>query len=368
MSPMGLFDIFKRSAAIAASASSLAPVRADIASPLSAEQMTKIVWSDVFGTAAAIITREEAMSLPGVFKARAVLLALLADKPLIAYDATELEAAELEARDPRPRAEQPAWLRGGNAGVSPWHRMAWTLDDIVFYGWSLWLREYDGDELVRHERCPIGKWKFDDDKPGRVLVERPGGAFLPVDEREVTLIPGPSEGLLAFATRTLNGARAIEDSWVERAKNPIPMINLHQTVESNLSETEAKKYVDAWNAARQAGGGAAFTPYDVDAIAMGQLSPDLYVQGRNASRIDVANFFNLPASLLDGSVSTASLTYSTQEGDANEVALYAVPYWRDPIVGRLSLDDIAGPGVVIRQHMAGLVSTEQSPIGDPGNE
>jgi hypothetical protein len=365
LSAMGLFDVFRRSAAIAAS-SSLPPVRNDIVSPFSTGQLTKIVWSDVFGVEAKHMTREEALALPGAFKARAVLLSLLANKPLVAYEAAELELAELEGRDPLPAAKQPAWLRGGNAGVSPWHRMAATLDDCIYYGWSLWVREYDGDELVKHERVPIGAWKFDDDS--RVLVQRAPGKFEPADEAEVTLIPGPSEGLLAYAARSLDGAKAIEESWVERARNPIPMIDLHQTIESGLKPEEAKAYVDQWNEARRTSGGAAFTPYDIQANALGQLSPDLYTEGRNNARIDIANFHNLPVSLLDGSVATASLTYSTQEGDANEVELYSVPYWRDPIVGRLSLDDVAGEGVVIRQNMGGLVRTEQSPIGDPGNE
>lgn len=365
---MALWDFLKRSAALSAASASTPPT-VDIVSPLSAGQLPKIVWSDVFGTGAArIMTREEALGLPGVFKARAVLLALLADKPLVAYDAAELAAAELEGRDPAPRAHQPAWMRGGNAGVSPWHRMAATLDDHMFYGWSLWVRDYDGDELVRHERVPIGGWKFDEDGSGRVLVKRDGNTFTPADEREVTLIPGASEGLLAYAARSLQGAQAIEEAWVERAKNPIPMTELHQTVESNLKPEEAKKTVDDWNAARRAGGGAAFTPWDIEAKTHGQIAADLYTEGRNNARIDVANFYNLPASLLDGSVSTASLTYSTQEGDANEVALYTVPYWRDPIVGRLSLDDVAGAGVVIRQHMGGLVTPQISPIGEPGNE
>jgi hypothetical protein len=363
---MGLFDVFKRSAAIAAS-SSASPVRTDIVSPFSAGQLATIVWSDVFAGEPVMLTREEALALPGVFKARAVLIALLADKPLVAYDAAELELAELEGRDPVPLDPQPAWLRGGNAGVSPWHRMAVTLDDIMFYGWSLWVRDVEAGKIVRHERVPIGGWKFAEDGSGRVLVDR-GGTFVPVDASEVTLIPGPSEGLLAYASRSLEGARSIEESWVERARNPIPMIDLHQTTESNLTPDEAKAYVEQWNEARRTNGGAAFTPYDIQANALGQLSPDLYVEGRNAARVDIANYFNLPVSLLDGSVSTASLTYSTQEGDANEVALYTLPYWRDPIVGRLSLDDVAGAGVVIRQNMGGLVRTEQSPIGDPGNE
>lgn len=366
---MALFDRFRLARAAAAAITPSSPAYA-IASPLSDGQLTRIVWSDVFGTTPNLIGRADALTIPGVFKARAVLLSLLAGAPLVAFNAAELEAAEDEGRDPvpLPRDEQPAWLTRTSGAVSPWHRMALTLDDHIFYGWSLWARLNDDDgNVVDVERIPKERWKFDDTM--RVLVDRAGdGNFGSVDESEIVLIPGASEGLLAYATRSLNGAIALEEAWVERAKNPVAMTELHQTQESNLKPEEAKQTVDDWNAARRAGGGAAFTPWDIEARDHGQVAADLYVEGRNGSRIDVANFFNMPTSLLDGSVSTASLTYSTQEGDANEVLIYTVPYWRDPIVGRLSLDDVAGEDIVIRQNLAGLTRLPQSPIGDPGHE
>ena len=361
---MALWDLLKRSAGMAPSSS---PQRMrDLATPLSPGELTKIVWSDVLGTSPDIMTREDALSLPGVFKARGVLLSLLAGAPLVAYDAAELELAETEGREPKPLTDQPAWLRRNAGGVSPWHRMAATLDDHIFYGWALWTGNDDG-----RARVPIERWRFAADGTGTIELDAHGtGAFRPAtDADELTLIPGASEGLLVYATRALRGAVAIDEAWVDKARNPIAATELHQTVESNLDEAGAQSYVDGWNAARAAGkGGAAFTPYDIEARIHGQISPDLYIEGRNASRIDIANFYNMPASLIDGSVSTASLTYSTQEGDANEIALYTVPYWRDPIVGRLSLDDVAGDGIVIRQNIRGLVSPQLSPIGEPGNE
>jgi hypothetical protein len=366
---MGFFDRLKLVAGAAAASSTASPVRLDIVSPLSESQMHRIVWSDVFGTTPGLITREQALALPAVFKARAVLLALLADKPLIAYDERELFEAELAGRDPIPLPfdRQPAWLRSTAGAVSPWHRMAVTLDDIVFYGWCLWtLDRDDAGEIVDAVRVPMGLWKFDE--LGRVMVKAHDAApFEPAVDRDVLLIPGPSEGLLAYATRSLEGASDIEDAWVDRAKNPIPVMELHQTVESNLKPEEAKATVDDWNAARRSGG-AAFTPYDIEAKAHGIVAADLYIEGRNAGRLDVGNYFNLPASLLDGSVATASLTYSTQEGDANEVALYSTPYWSNPITGRLSQDDVAGAGIAIRHHLGGLVSTELSPTGGIGND
>lgn len=339
----------------AAASATASPVRVDIASPFSAGQLNTIVWSDVFGTAPTVITREEALAIPGVHKARAVLLSLIADKPLMVY------------RDEALLDPQPAWTRRTNGAVSPWHRMAVTLDDLIFYGYSLWaVKRGAAGQLIDAERIPIGLWRFGE--RGRIEVTDPAtGQWRAADDAEVVLIPGPSEGLLQYAAKSLSGARAIDEAWVKRAQSPIAQVDLHQTVESNLTKAEAQEYVLAWDAAR-AKGATAFTPHDIEARALGNVSADLYVEGRNASRLDIANFFNLPASLLDGSVSTASLTYSTQEGDANEVALYALPYWMRPVEGRLSQDDVVPNGQYIRFDLTELVRLPQSPTGGAGNE
>lgn len=295
------------------------------------------------------MTRGEALSLPAVSKALAILQALIADKPLRAYKGDALAPV------------QPAWLQRTDGDVSPWLRMASTLDDLIFYGWSLWAVERGAaGQITAAVRVPFERWQFDAE--GRVLVTTGNGKPQAVDARSVVLIPGPNEGLLGHASRSLRGAAAIERAWVDRARNPIPQIDLHLTEESGMDAAEAQSLVKAWDTARQTGA-TAFTPHNIDARALGQLSPDLFTEGRNNSRLDVANFFNLPASLLDGSVSAASLTYSTQEGDRNEVFDYCLPYWVGAIEGRLSQDDVVPAGQRVRFDFSTLLNLPQSPTG-----
>jgi hypothetical protein len=352
---MGLFDLMKRAATLGAATTASPMPPQDVASPFAAGQLQSIVWSDIFGQSTEIMTREEALAIPGVHKARAVLLALIADKPLVAYKGEE--------RMPT----QPTWTRRTSGAVSPWHRMAVTIDDLIFFGWSLWaVKRGAARQVLDAERVPMGMWKFGDG--GVVMVTDPNtGKLRPADDDEVVLIPGPSEGLLAYAGRSLGGARDVEEAWVERAKHPF-MIDLHQTVEGNLDPTEAQEIVDAWASARESSG-IALTPYDVQANDLGAtVDSGLYIEGRNASRIDIANFFNLPAALLDGSLSTASLTYSTQEGRRNDVVDYTLPYWTRPLEGRLSQDDVVPAGQHVRFDLASLIDLPQSPTGGEGNE
>lgn len=342
---MGLFDYFRRSSStdstIERSASS------GMLSPWSSGELQKLVWSDVFDTVPTTITREEALSIPSVSKARSVLLSLIADKPLRAYKGDALAPT------------QPAWMHRTDGDISPWLRMAHTLDDLMFHGWSLWaVSRGAASQVTNAARVPMHRWRFDEN--GRILVDSGSGQFAPVDADEVLLIPGPNEGLIAYGARSLSGAIALERAWVERAKNPIPQIDLHQTTDSGMEPAEAKQLVTDWDAAR-AKGATAFTPHDIEARALGQVSAEMFTEGRNNTRLDVANFFNLPASLLDGSTSTASLTYSTQQGDRNEVYDYAVPYWIGSIEGRLSQDDVVPAGQRIRFDFSSLLESPQDP-------
>jgi phage portal protein BeeE len=101
------------------------------------------------------------------------------------------------------------------------------------------------------------------------------------------------------------------------------------------------------------------------ANALGQAEPSLLIEGRNFLRIDIGAFLGIPASLMDASLSTASLTYSTSEGQRNEFADFTLPYWLEPIQHRLSLDDVVPTGQRVRFDLSDLLTTTPSPTGPP---
>jgi hypothetical protein len=330
----------------------------------SGRQLTQLPWVDLFGVQLDLITRDQAMTIPGVARGRGIILSLIADKPLIAFRAGE--------RLP----SQHSWLYRVPGWQGPWRRMANTLDDHIFYPWSLWgtLRGAPATTaptddattsklgpILQAWHIPYDDWQLDD--LGRICVIDLDGHYVPADESEVLLIPGPSEGLLAYATRTLAGAVELERAWTQRAKNPIPMIDLHETVQSGMTDTEAQEVVDAWSLARSAeNGGIAYTPNTIEARALGQYSPDFFIAGRNSSRLDVAAFLQLPGSLLDASTATASLTYTTQETQTSSLDLLTIPYWCRAIEDRLSQDDVVPIGQIVRFGFADAYTEPPGPI------
>lgn len=324
-----------------------------IISPWQTGAPTKIVWSDVFGTKAELVTRAEAMTIPPVVKGRGIIVSQIAPAPLRAWDDAELVT------------EQPEWLFHTEGALGPWHRMAWTIDDLIFSGYSLWGVDRDSnDQIVDAHRIPIEWWKIDP-QSGEILVQDGTDApAQPVDDRSVILFPGPQDGLLATATRSLRGAASIEESWVKRVRVPIPVVELRHSQDTQLEEGEAEDLVQAYVDARDDENGAVvFTPYGVELQPHGSEAVNVATEARNYSKVDVANFLMLPASVLDGSVSTASLTYSTKEGARNEVLDYPLRYWSDPIAARLSQDDVSAEGVSVRFDFSRITTPTTSPSG-----
>lgn len=339
-----------------------------IRSPFINSTASKLVWSDILGTHAQIITRAEAMTLPAVVKGRAIIVGTGAPAPLVALGeewriekTLDTLTGQLVDAYTQKLAEQPEWLYRSSGQLSPLHRMIWTLDDLIFAGMALWSVEREGGKadgrILEVTRIPIEWWTLDD--TGRILVNEQ-----PVQAHEVCLFTAASEGLLEFATRSIRGALLLEDAWVKRSRNPIPLVELHETIDNGLREGEAEALVQDFIDARDdVNGMVSFTPFNVELKTHGESAPQLAIEGRNFVKVDIANFLNLPAAALDGSLSTASLTYSTREGSRNEILDAVEGYWLDPIGWRLSQDDMTAPGTRIRSDFGNLRTVTPSPTG-----
>lgn len=323
-----------------------------ITSPYSpSPQLNGLILEDLFAPAdlqKLPLIREQAIAIPAVSKARNLLVATISKFPLRAI------RANADGTDTDVTSDH-SWLYRTNGVVSPYERMAWTVDDLIFYGVSLWLLnrgvpDKDGRRAILNaEWCPTSIWCFKRDEAQQLRVYVDG---LPIADDGYVLINSPFEGLLTIGQRTLRGARDVEESWVGRARNPIPLIELKVTDDTELEEGEIEKFVDAFAAARTKPNGAiGYTPPGVEIVVHGEAKAELAVEGRNAIRTDIGSHLNVRASMLDGTMGIDSLTYTTTAGEKNSFYEFDLPFWTDPIVARLSLDDIVPRGIRIRFDM-----------------
>lgn len=298
------------------------------------------------------VTRAEALSVPAIAKGRAILHALILSRPLVALGTPTDRNARV---DP-----QPTWLYRSDTGISPQYRLACVLDDHIFGDSSLLLVERGaGGAILDAIHCPRSRWSVDEF--ARVYVD---GAL--VDPDVCVFVPGPGPGLLNSAADHIRAAKDLDRAWQARARNPFPAMVLQEVDDNGMTEAEATAYVAAVAKARRNPDSAVmFLPASINLQAHAAEATDLFEGGRNALRLDFANFLNLPASLLEGSLSTASLTYSTQEGRRNELLDYSISYWTQPIETALSGDNVVPRGQRIRFDWGDLESPIATPTGAP---
>lgn len=313
-----------------------------IRSPWASTQLTKIVLNDVYGFSGDI-TRADAMKVPAVVRGRGLIVNTLSNSPLVAFDYAT-----------KTQLPTPMWLTSTKTKQSPIMRMIWTLDDIIFSGMSVWAVERQDGQIVDALRINPSQWSIDPDGLG-VLVNGQ-----PVANDQVIIFEGPQEGLINIASDAVRASRNMANAWQQRVESPIPVVELHETDSATeLTEAEIDEAVKAWDIARR-NGGTAFTPNSIEVKTHGDVATDLFIQGRNAERLDWGNYLNIPAALLDGSMSTATLTYSTSEGKRNEFIDYSLSYWATAIQARLSQDDITPDGTYVRFDLQWLTNPTQT--------
>ena len=325
---------------------------AGIRSPWTVGQLSQIVWSDILGAESLPVTRAEAMAIPAIARGRHLLVTTVARLPMWTY------------RQGQQVPQGPQWLYRTNLGTSIQHRLAMTVDDLIFTGWSLWAVERDDtDAITDAGRIPAEWWHFDDD--GNVVVQKPGQEEAVADNDAVILIPGFHEGIINSASRTIRGARELETQWAQRAANPIPALELHQTDNTELLDEEIVAMVEDWKTAMSDQGGAvAYTPSSIELRPHGTAATDLLIQGRNAAAVDAARILGISASLIDATGVNATLKYETQQGTSSDFYDFSVPLYTDPISARLSLDDVTPPGTWVGFDYAALPPNRRQALED----
>lgn len=323
-----------------------------IASPWSSSNLQRIVFDDIFGSELPANTREAAMRLATVARARNLVCATVSRLPL--------QVVTGQTPDPTPAP----WITSAAGGVSPQLRMAWTVDDLIFYGWSVWWRENDPATGLPLEvqRVNMGDWNITDDG----VVEVNG---VPAAADQVIVIPGLHEGILSFGVDVIDDARTLYRNVRQRIANPIPAVDLHQTTGNPLSTTERDDLIDAWTAARTgANGGVAYTSPQIEAREMGQAADaQLMIEARNAAAVDLARLVGVHAGLVDATAPKASLNYETQTGRNQEFVDFDLALYLTPIAARLSLDDVTPAGTRIDFDLTDYTAPAPNPAG-PGFE
>jgi hypothetical protein len=326
--------------------------------------LESVVFADIVGSADYLpLTRAAAMSVPAVARARHLTAGAIAKLPLYAM------------RIDQRVSVQPYWTQGtdGQAGTaadlarrgitpqSPWSRMLWTIDDLMFYGVSAWLtteRYLEDNRPARMLRIPYAAWTANDDG---TITDTDGH---PYPAGDVVLIPGPHEGVLTFARRTITAAAELEQTAADVARRPF-RLELHQLTDVTLDPLERRQIVTDVRAALAANDGILFTNAAIETKEHRLDSEQLLVAGRNASALDIARDVSMPAAMLDATTEGASLEYATLQGRNQHWIDYGLSLYMEPVTARLGMDDVIPAGQRMAFDLADLTNLAPAPTGAP---
>ena len=307
-------------------------------------KLSKVVLEDIAGLTdnMTYVTRSQAVLVPAVMRARGLVCGTLSRFPLKAYKVDQ----EL--------ATQPAWLYRTNTTTPVRQRMVWTLDDLIFNGHALWLTERStSGQILDAYRAPSHRWRLNDTNGIDVLE---GVKWRTMAPAEYIYFTSPQDALLSAGALAIRTALAVQKGTASRAASPVPIINIQLTENHSLDDDEIKELQANWAKARAAEYGAvAVTQAGVEVVEMGtgQGAGDLMESARNASRIDIANLVGIPASELDGSLATSTLTYTTTEGNRSRLN-DGLEQWRTAVEDRLSQDDCTVRGTRVGFDLSAL--------------
>lgn len=313
--------------------------RQEILTPFAPQtSLSTIVWADIFGDNLPL-TRAVAMSVPALAKARHTVCPKIAGTPLrlLRWDAATATDSELP---------QAGWMVRTDDGVSPWHRMLWTIDDLGHTGWSLWkVTSRLANRFPQYmSRVPRDAWSFDSDG---YVVDADSKRIEPAED--LVLIPGPHEGILNYGRTAILHARQLMRAAARAGDVPNPNVTLTYTGDEQLTDDEIREliqwYVDARNGAN---GGVAYKTSNLDADYGPSIDAQLLIDGRNAAAVDMARLWGIAAAMVDATTPKSTLTYETTQGRGLEHTEYGVDPYMEAVAARLSMDDICPQGQRVR--------------------
>jgi len=332
----------------------------ELASPWADSSALQQVVVDLWNPDELPLTRELAMQVPAVARARNMVAATLGRVRLVACDewATDANGDPVELPRDHPSSQLARQL---DPGQPMFVQITWTADDLIFEGksYAYVLARYASGKPAQLRRLVPGTLTY---RKGRPHIEGIG----PVEPRDVIRIDGPHEGILNYGGPTVRAARDLERSAARFAKNPVPAIDLHQTGGPPLGKTDREQLVADWAKARAgANGGVAFTSQYIEAKVLGAPAEHLLTGGRNAQSIDVARVVGVTADAIDASPERASMTYNNGATKNQALIDYGLAAYGAAIEARLSMNDLTPSGVVLRFKYSQLTDVGTTPPTAP---
>jgi len=284
------------------------------------------------------VTREQAMSVPAVARARNILCGTVGTLPLKEYNSQEQEITARKVIDqPDPAVPRSVTL-------------TWLAEDLLFYGVGYLqvmdvspqdgrpykLRRINPNRVsynLSTDRSLIESYNLDTNK-------------LPNDGLgSLIVFQGWDEGVLKRAGRTIQTAIELEAAAYRMASEPVPQMVLNNEG-MNLDGDSVAKLLASFKQARR-DRSTAYTEGPIKIQTLGFDSAQMQlVEARSHAASEVARLMGIPAWYLNAE--SASSTYSNVSAERRSLLDFGARQIILAIEARLSMDDVTPRGQYVK--------------------
>jgi len=289
--------------------------------------------------------RNKAVAVPAINRAVDLFKSVIGAMPLRMYT-EQWNGEEMEKIYLAPRS----WLRRPDPQLPYQHTMAWTLDDLLFYGRAFWYitsRTADGFP-ASYTRIPAGSVNTLD-QSGPVFFAPSKQVYFAggeLDPNNLVQMLSPAQGLIYSAPGAVDTALKLEAARNRNASSSIPAGILRQTENSEpLSAQELSDLAAQFNAARATNQTAALNQYLTYTETSATPDKMLLIEAANYQALECARLANVPPYLVG--VSTGSYSYQSSQQARADLFIFGVKLYADAISGALSMDNILPRGTYV---------------------
>jgi phage portal protein BeeE len=289
--------------------------------------------------------RNRAMSVATISRARDLMASVIACMPLKMYNEM-WNGDEMEQVNIAPRT----WLRQPDPSVTYNFLMAWTFDDLFFYGRAFWYitaRTQDGYPTA-FTRLPAGSVTTQD-QAGPVWFAPSKEVYFQgnmIDPKDLVQFLSPVQGIVYMSEQTVATALKLEAARYRNAESSIPAGVLKQTGGEPLSATELADLASAFNAARATNQTAALNEFLSYTETTATPDKMLLIDAANYQALECARLTNVPPYLVG--VSTGSYSYQSSEQARADLYIFGVKAYADCIAATLSQNNVLPRGTYVK--------------------
>lgn len=291
---------------------------------------------DVTGLGAGWWDRDAAISLPTVSRGRDLICGAIGALPftLWSVDLTGGDGDGVGRRLPQPR-----WMTRPDPNRTRQWMLAWTADDLYFYGVAHWLivdryADTTGQYPRAFVRLDPGELQVGGD--GRVTVNGDD-----VDPRDVVEFLSPIPGILSKGFRAVSIAVQLDDAAERFAGTEVPSGWLQeQDGGEDLSGDELAEQAAMFNAARRENTTAALNKYLTYTEAHYDPSTMQLVEARTYQALELSRLGNVPGYLVGAPAGTGMTYLNAEQAKADLIDFGALP-----LIGCIE-QTLSGPNVV----------------------